>query len=481
MNSLSQTRLRTKLILTYVMFVVPVLAVSGFFYYESARRSLDAELGERLVAVAQATATRYDPLIISSFERGDEQGRTHQSYRASLVQIRERTNLKRLFVFDPELRSLLDTEDGIPIGTPYARLRFQQAETTACLEGRPTASVLFRGEDRVWYKSGFAAIVDRQGRAVAIVGTDASADYLSHIAGLRKSILAFVLLGAGLTIGLGFLLARSVTRPVNRLVSQAERIGRGKMDQPLKIDEAGTREIAFLAQALDRMRERLSQREENQRMMVAGVAHEIRNPLGGIELFASLACQELKKDSEASKYLERVIEEVGSLKKILNNFLEFARPAPPRTDNLELSPLIQTAAELVTGEAHTKAAEISINIPRQASHVRADPEQLSRVFLNLFNNALEALPDRNGKITVTAHRNDSGEIVVELSDNGCGMDRETVKKIFNPFFTTRDNGLGLGLAIVKKTLEEIGGWIEVDSAPGEGTRFTLCLPGAQNE
>ena len=241
MNGLSQTRLRTKLIFTYVAFVVPILAVSGFFYYESARRRLDAELGERLVAVAQATATRFNPLIVSSFERGDEQGRTYQSYRASLLQIRDRTKLKRLFVFDPQLRCLLDTEDGITIGTPYARLRFQEAEIEACLEGRPAASVLFQGEDGAWYKCGFAAIVDRQGKAVAIVGTDASATYLSHIAGLRRSILAFVLLGAGLTVGLGFLLARSVTRPVNRLVSQAERIGRGKMDQPLKIGKAGTR------------------------------------------------------------------------------------------------------------------------------------------------------------------------------------------------------------------------------------------------
>jgi len=478
MKGLSQTRLRTKLILTYVAFVVPILAVSGFFYYESARRSLDAELGERLVAIAQAAATRFNPLIVSSFQRGDEQGRTYRSYRASLVKIRDRTNLKRLFVFDPGLRSLLDTQEGITIGTEYARLRFQEAEIAACLEGRPTASVLFRGEDGAWYKSGFAPIVDSQGKAVAVVGTDAGADYLSHIAGLRKSILAFVLLGAGLTVCLGFLLARSVTRPVNRLVSQAERIGRGKMDQPLKIGEAGIREIAFLARALDRMRERLSQREENQRMMVAGVAHEIRNPLGGIELFASLARQELQENGEALKYLDRVIEELGSLKAILNNFLDFARPAPPKPDNLELSPLIQTAADLAAGKTPARQAEISINIPREASHVQADPEQLSRVFLNLFNNALEALPDRDGKITVSASRSDSGEIAIQLSDNGCGMDTETVKKIFNPFFTTRDSGLGLGLAIVKKTLEENGGWVEVESSPGEGTCFTLFLPGS---
>ncbi|HUU28034.1 MAG TPA: ATP-binding protein [archaeon] len=480
MKFFSHSTLRTKLIVSYVAFVVPILAASGFFYYETARRSLEAELGERLVAVAQATATRFNPLIISSFEPGDEQGLTFQSYRKSLLMIRDRTNLKRLYVFDRGYRCLLDTEDGIPVGTQYARLHFQEREIQACIEGKPSASVLFQGEDGVYYKSGFAGLEDDSGKVVAFVGADASAGYLRLIAGLEKSILVFVLLGAAVTVALGFLLARTVSRPVSRLVSEAENIGHGRMNSPVEIGEAGTRELAFLAGALDRMRERLSQREENQRLMVAGVAHEVRNPLGGIELFASLARQEVKTGSECEQYLNRVIEEVGSLKTIVNHFLEFARPAPANPANLDLSQVIGQTADLLSRDAQAKGARITWSIPPEASGVRADGEQLSRVFLNLFTNALEALPQEEGRIEVTARKSSKGEVAIEVADNGSGMDEETVKKIFNPFFTTRDNGMGLGLAIVKKTLEENSGWIEVQSQAGRGTRFTVFLPATAN-
>jgi len=470
--------LRTKLIVSFVAFVVPILAASGFFYYETARRSLDAELGERLVAVAQATATRFNPLIVSSFVPGDEAGQTYRSYRKSLVMIRDRTNLKRLYLFDRNYRSLLDTEEGIPVGTPYARLNFQQAEIQSCLAGKPAASVLFQGEDGVYYKSGFAGLEDASGEVLAFVGADAGAGYLDLIAGLRRSIMVFVLLGAGVTVGLSFLLARTVSRPVRKLVFEAESMGRGRLNRPVNIGLAGTRELAILAEALERMRERLNQREENQRLMVAGIAHEIRNPLSGIELFATLASQEIKSGSEAAQYLNRVIEETGSLKKILNHFLEFARPSPAKPANLDLARVVSQAAALLIQDVETRGARIKISIPPEAAFIRADQEQLGRVFLNLFTNALEAIPPGEGLIEVEARRGDWGEVAVKVADNGRGMDQETMKKIFNPFFTTRDNGMGLGLAIVKKILEENNGTIEVESEPGKGTRFTVFLPAA---
>ena len=476
---LAPSRLSTKIILTFVGFVVPLIALSGLFYYETARRSLDSELGLRLVAVARTAATRFNPLIISSFRPGDETGRTYQSYRGSLLEIRDRTGLKRLFVFDAALRSLLDTEDSVPIGTPYSRLSFQREEIYASLRGEAGAGVLFRGEDGAWYKTGFAAVLDEQGRAVAVIGTDASAGYLELIAGLRRSIMLFIMLGAVVAVGLGYLLARTVSRPVSRLVERAERIGRGRLEEPVEIGAAGTLEMAVLAQALERMRERLSQREENQRLMVAGVAHEIRNPLGGIEMFASLARQELPRDSEAARYLERVIAEVGGLKTIINHFLEFAKPLPARPENLDLKPLVEAAAGLLSREMQDKSAALSIEIPGEAGQVRADPEQLSRVFLNLLSNALEALPAQGGKIEVSVRRTGNGEVGVVVADNGRGIDGDSLKKIFSPFFTTRDNGMGLGLAIVKKSLEEQGGWIEVESRPGEGARFTCYLPEAR--
>jgi len=475
-------KLRTRIIVSFVAFVVPMIAVSGLFYYDNARRSLDAALGERLIAVAQATAPRFNPLILTTFEPGDENRRNYLSYRRSLLTIKEQTGLRRLYLFDPQGKCLIDTEEGIPIGTPYARLRYLQSrELEAALAGQTAAGVLFRGEDGAWYKSGFAPIKDDSGRVVALVGADAGAEYLRLIAGLGNSIFAFVILGAALTVGIGYLLARTVSRPVHRLVAEADRIGRGSMDRPVDIGRGKVRELAVLAEALNRMRERLGEREENLRLMVAGVAHEIRNPLGGIELFAELARQELETGSEASAYLERVTAEVNSLKAIVNHFLEYARPAPAAPVSFELAELAEQTAALVCAEAGARGAQIEVDIPASVPLVRADRNQISRALLNLLTNALAALPENGGRVTVSAHSARCGTVALEVSDNGCGMDRQTLKKIFNPFFTTREEGAGLGLAIVKKTVEENGGTIEVESAPGRGSRFTAFLPAAGEE
>jgi signal transduction histidine kinase len=474
------SKLRSRIILPFVAFVVPLIALSGLFYYDMARSNLDDALGERLTAVAQATASRFNPLILSTFEPGDENRRNYLSYRRSLLLIKNKTGLKRLYLFDPQGKSLVDTEESIPIGTPYARLHFQSRELEAALTGQASAGVLFQGEDGAWYKSGFAPIQDDQGRVTALVGADAGAEYLNLIAGLKRSIFLFVILGAVLTVGIGFLLARSVSRPVHRLVAEADRIGRGRMDRPVAIGAGEVRELTVLAEALNRMRERLGEREENLRLMVAGVAHEIRNPLSGIELFASLARQEVKADSETAGYLNRVIEELNGLKSIINHFLDYARPAPPVPVNLDPAVLVAQAIALSRADIDSGKAEVTLNIPESEFTVRADKDQVSRVLLNLLTNALAALPEKEGKITISAHSMPDKIVAVEIEDNGCGMDEQTLKKIFNPFFTTRDEGAGLGLAIVKKTVEENHGAIEVSSTPGRGTIFSVLLPAAEN-
>ncbi|MEA2063855.1 MAG: ATP-binding protein [Gemmatimonadota bacterium] len=469
-------QLRTRIIVAFTAFVVPMIALSGLFYYDTTRRSLDAALGERLTAVAQAAATRFNPLFLSALKPGDENGRIFLSYRRSLLTIKERTGLGRLYLFDTRGRCLIDTRKDIPIGTPQARLRFQGRELEAALGGLATASVLFRGEDGAWYKSAFAPVKDESGRVLALVGADAGADYLDLIAGLKRSIVVFVLLGAALAVGIGFLLARTVSRPVSRLVTEAERIGRGQMDRPVAIGPGQVRELTILAQALNRMRERLGEREENLRLMVAGVAHEIRNPLSGIELFASLARQETGPGSEAAEYLERVISELQGLKSIINHFLEYARPAPPVIEALELKSLVEETVALVRADARKAAASVEVEVPGACPRVLADNGQLGRVLLNLLTNALAALPGTgDGRVCVRARSVGRATVALEVEDNGCGMDEKTRGKIFNPFFTTRDEGVGLGLAIAKKMVEENGGTIEVSSGPGRGSLFTVLL------
>ncbi len=472
----ARTSIRIKLIVTFVMLVVPLLAASGYLFHTSARDSLDRELGNRLMAVAQATATRFNPIILTGFRRGDEAGRSYGSYRASLLEIRDRTGLERIFVFGPDGLSIIDTEDGVGVGSSYARLNFQHNEVQAALAGQATSSVLFQGEDGRWYKTGFAPVIDDQMQAVAVVATDASAGYLDVIRGFDRSIWLFVLISAAVAVGLGFLLARTISKPVGRLVRQAERIGRGRLEVPLGEGDLGNRELQYLATAMERMRERLAQREENQRMMVAGVAHELRNPLGGVKMFASLARQEVDESSEAADFIDRITREVGSLERIIGDFLEYARPSHPRTEPVDLAVAAGKASDLLAEDFERSNARLQLDIPESFPAVQADPEHVRRVLLNLFSNALEALPASGGVVRVFAEHSAEDEIALNVEDNGHGMDAVTMAKIFNPFFTTRDNGMGLGLAIVKKTLEENGAAIEVASTPGKTTRFTIYFP-----
>jgi signal transduction histidine kinase len=256
-------------------------------------------------------------------------------------------------------------------------------------------------------------------------------------------------------------------------VHQAERIGRGSLEIPLGEGDFGNRELHYLASAMERMRVRLAQREENQRMMVAGVAHEIRNPLGGVEMFASLARQEVPEGSEAAGFIDRVIREVGSLKRIIGDFLEFARPSQPEVEPVAVAGAVDITASLLKAEFERLGAEFVNEVPGTLPPVSADPEQLGRVLLNLISNALEALPETGGRVRAHAEIAGDNEILLHVEDNGRGMDEETLARAFNPFFTTRDEGMGLGLAIVKKTLEENGAAIEATSTPGEGSRFTI--------
>lgn len=454
-----------------------MLALSGLFYYETARRNLDRELGKGLAAVAGTVAARFDPELLSSFRPGDEEFRSWQNYRLQLEKMRQAAGLRRLFVFDLQRRSLLDTEPGFPIGTPYARLEYQRPEVETALAGQPSTSVLFRGDDGQWCKSGFAAVTG-SGGAVAVVAADAGADYLELVAGLRRWIFLFVLLGAVFSVAAGFVLARGVSRPVQRLVEAAERIGQGRLDRAVEVEARAPHEIGALAAAFNRMRQGLNEREENQRLMVASVAHEIRNPLGGIEMFAALAREEAGT-GEARGYIERVVSEVGNLKLIINNFLEYARPSRPEREILVLENVVRETLDLVRPLADERGASLELAFDPLARSVLADRGQLARVFLNLLTNALQALPPGGGGIVrVISRPGLSGETVIEVTDNGIGMENATLEKVFHPFFTTRDSGLGLGLPIVKKTLEENGGSIQVESAPGCGSTFRLTLRAA---
>ncbi|MBI5237288.1 MAG: hypothetical protein HY887_02560 [Deltaproteobacteria bacterium] len=233
--------------------------------------------------------------------------------------------------------------------------------------------------------------------------------------------------------------------------------------------EALNNELAEKNRVLERGRRMAAMGE-----MAANIAHEIRNPLGSMRIFADLLERELDGEHEKKRLAGYITKGVNDLDNILSNMLLFASAPEPGLKEVDLHELMEDCLVL-SGARAGKAMEVRAEFNGRA-RVMADGPQLRQVFLNLFLNAVDAV---DGKGTVIVSVKDSAEegfVDVIIRDNGKGIPGEHIDRIFDPFFSTKDRGTGLGLAIVNSIVSAHNGAIDVDSAPGEGTRFIIRLP-----
>jgi len=255
----------------------------------------------------------------------------------------------------------------------------------------------------------------------------------------------------------------------------------------------GALEIFNDLSAINQLKEEISKSRTLSALgeMSANVAHEIRNPLGSIGGFAALLERDLDEDDPRRNLVKKIIEGVASLDKIVTNLLIYTRPikADLRPTNL-VEYVNEVLAYLeVEIENQTLPIRIKREFPSRPVNSRIDPSLMQQVLLNIFHNAVHAMKENGGCLTIRLSRDRNGtkaesqakskqrrfvELLVE--DEGVGMSEEVQKKIFNPFFTTREDGTGLGLAIAKKMIQEQNGQIHVFSRPGIGTKITILLP-----
>jgi two-component system sensor histidine kinase HydH len=210
--------------------------------------------------------------------------------------------------------------------------------------------------------------------------------------------------------------------------------------------------------------------------MTAGVAHEVRNPLGIISSTAELLQERLGRYEPQNNLAQIIVEEANRLNEKVTEFLDFARPRIPNLRPCDLEGLLNRNLEMLQPEIDRLHITVSREYHLDGQPLVVDQDLLHQAFLNILLNAIQAMPG-GGHLTVSTSpgpKGHGGEI--RFQDDGEGIDPETVKKILNPFFTTKEKGSGLGLPIVKSIIEAHQGNLTISSAPGAGTTVTLLIP-----
>ena len=222
----------------------------------------------------------------------------------------------------------------------------------------------------------------------------------------------------------------------------------------------------------------LSELRKNDQMkavatLAAGLAHEIKNPLTSIKTFTEYLETRYADPDFRAKFKKIVGREVERIHLIVQQFLEFAKPIPPRLMPVELSSIVDETLEFLNGEFVQRHVEVTRRY-ETSGPILGDPQQLKQVFLNLFLNSLQAMNGRGSLNVATALR--GKDVMMTIIDNGSGVDPKDLPRIFEPFFTTKATGTGLGLSVVHGIVKEHGGHIRIESQFGEGTTVEISLP-----
>ena len=333
--------------------------------------------------------------------------------------------------------------------------------------------------------------------------------------GIAGVSLAFIVIASLLV---GFLVHRLVYLPLRDLESGAQRLSTGNLDQPIPVrssDEFGKLASSFnaMTDALRNSREELREsartleqkvekrtrelrraQAETMRgeklasvgLLASGVAHELNNPLTGILTFSHLLREKMPDKSPDADDMDLVIRETKRCAAIIKRLLDFAREKQPEKKFTDLNQIITDTVRIVEKPAHLRDIEIVSDLDRSLPPIWIDADQIKQVIMNMVVNAQHAVEEK-GNITIRTRRaldprvsaaEAKPMVAISIIDTGCGISEKNLKRIFDPFFTSKDvgRGTGLGLSVSHGIVEAHGGFIEVESRVGEGSTFRIFLP-----
>jgi len=348
-----------------------------------------------------------------------------------------------------------------------------------------------------WYITAYEPIRNPQGQIIGALYVGLLQAPFAHRWNVLTGIFLATVLAATLaSLLLIFFVTNLVLRPIGRIIAMQQKVTEGDLSARVGIRPPG--EMGVLCKAIDSMADAVSDREEQLKLvtrqqigrseklasigrLAAGVAHEINNPLTGVLTFAHLMKEKENMDEQDKQDLSLIINETTRAAEIVRGLLDFARERPTVKELLNLNDVIRRTLRLLGNQKVFQQITIVEDLADNLPQVDGDMNQVQQVLLNLMQNACEAMPN-GGTLLVNTLAQDE-KVVITVTDTGCGIAREHLDQIFEPFFSTKPvgQGTGLGLSVSYGIVEQHEGTLEVESEEGNGTTFTVVLPAATGQ
>jgi len=292
---------------------------------------------------------------------------------------------------------------------------------------------------------------------------------------------------------LGYAITRGITNPISSFIKGANAIASGDLNQHINLvskDEIGSLALAFnnMAKELKKMQKMQEELRKLDRLSALGqlaaeVAHEVKNPLGIIKNSAQILQDNSLDETRKKEIVNFITEEAERINKVIDNFLQFAKPPQTKKQKTDIIEVLNKTVQLVSDTLSKNNIKVMKEYEDSLPFIYADQSQLQQLFLNLMLNAVEAMSGGgmlkiSAKIEMKRTVDEMGKkwIKLILSDTGRGVSEKFKNKIFEPFYTTREQGTGLGLSISKKIVENHGGEISLESEIGKGSDFNIIIP-----
>ena len=301
------------------------------------------------------------------------------------------------------------------------------------------------------------------------------------------SIGGIAMLGLLAMTAIGYRITRSITAPLETLASVTERIAGG--DRTGRAAADGNDEIGILASAFNRMLDELKIYEErlvkSEKLatagrMAAGIAHEIRNPLTSIKMLAQLLHKRLQGQAETQEMIRSLVGEIDRLDRIIQELIDRTRPGGLRLQRGKINEAIKEVLKIAEEELKVARIVLKRNLAEGLPEMDIDREKLKQVLWNLILNAKEAMPG-GGELTLSTTDGREGTVQITVRDTGMGISAANRDKLFQPFFTTKPEGLGLGLSMSRDIIVQHGGSLALESLPAGGTEAVIILPVGEDQ